>query len=630
MCGIAGFIVPPESFGLESANAVLQKQGLSIAHRGPDHAQTWFEPSLGVGFVHQRLAIVDLTPEGHQPKTSHCGRYTVVFNGEIYNFKELRIELEGKGHAFKGSSDTEVMLTAFTEYGVRPAIEKLVGMFAFVVLDHRDRKVLLVRDRIGKKPLYYSHSNAGLVFGSELRALKAFPEFRKVIRSESFALFMQMGALPAPWTIYENVQQLQPGMLAEFSLDHRAEPPTLQTYWSMSEVAQRGFENPFEGGFESALHTLDQLITEATRVRMQMDVPWGAFLSGGIDSSLVVSQMQKQSSTPVRTFTIGYESKAFDESQHAELVAKHLGTRHTTLLVTPQDALDLIPKLPQICDEPLADGSLLPTYLVSKLTRQHVTVALSGDGGDEFFGGYHRHYLASRLELAQKYLPSFVQKGLGLFSPLCARLLKNDRLDRVLRLIETKDPAELYRQIVFHWGLPPRFFTRPFQPSTQALWPVAQYTSPRLAEQFMIRDAIRFLVDDVMVKVDRASMSVALETRAPLLDHRIVEFAWRLPLEFKVQNGHGKHILRELLYRYVPKALVDRPKMGFGVPLSDWLVGPLRPWAESLLSEQALLRSGLIHPPSARAVWNEFLMGKRNRLSVVWATLMFQAWYEEQ
>jgi asparagine synthase (glutamine-hydrolysing) len=630
MCGIAGFITGPNQFTQAEAERVMQAQEASLSHRGPDHGQTWYHSGWGVGLVHRRLAVVDLTPDGNQPKISRCGRYVVVFNGEIYNYKELRQTLRSKGHSFDSESDTEVMLTAFTELGVRNALPKLFGMFALAVLDLAESKLTLVRDRVGKKPLYYALKGDTLLFGSELRALRAFPGFKPSISPESFALYMQFGALPAPWTIYENVHQLLPGTSVEYDLRSRRVLPEPVAFWSMLESAQAGLDNPFRGSFEEAVDHLDGLVADATRIRMQMDVPWGAFLSGGVDSSLVVAQMQKQSSQPVRTFTIGYDHAEFDESGYAANVARHLGTDHTRLLVTPQEALDLVPRLPKIFDEPLADGSQIPTYLVSKLTRQHVTVALSGDGGDEFFGGYHRHFFAPRLSAFQRWVPEFAVKGLQALSPLVSATLGNDRWDRAAKLVGTSEPQELYRQILGSWGMPEGFLTHPREVATSRLWPVQSYRSKHLADQFMLRDAIRFLVDDVLVKVDRASMSVALETRAPLLDHRIIEFAWTLPLSFKIGNGSGKRVLKELLYRYVPKKLVDRPKMGFGIPLADWLAGPLRPWAEGLLSEKALGKSGLIHPASARGVWTDFLGGKRNRLPLVWATLVFQAWYEEQ
>ncbi len=630
MCGIAGFVTRPHHFTQAEAERAMQAQATSISHRGPDHSQTWHHSAWGVGLVHRRLAVVDLTPEGNQPKVSRCGRYAVVFNGEIYNYKELRETLRSKGHSFDSESDTEVMLTAFTELGVRNALPKLFGMFALAVLDLAESKLTLVRDRIGKKPLYYTLNGDTLLFGSELRALRAFPGFRPSISPESFSLYMQFGALPAPWTIYENVRQLLPGTSVEYDLRSRNVLPNPVPFWSMLASAQAGLDNPFQGSFDDAVDQLDGLVADATRIRMQMDVPWGAFLSGGVDSSLVVAQMQKQSSQPVRTFTIGYDHAEFDESGYAAEVARHLGTDHTQLLVTPQEALDLVPHLPKVFDEPLADGSQIPTYLVSKLTRQHVTVALSGDGGDEFFGGYHRHFFASRLEAFQRWCPQPFKRGLQKLSPLVSAALGNDRWDRVAKLVGTSEPQELYRQILGFWGLPEGFLTQPRRIATSELWPVESYRSKHLADQFMLRDAMRFLVDDVLVKVDRASMSVALETRAPLLDHRIIEFAWTLPLSFKVANGSGKRVLKELLYRYVPKKLVDRPKMGFGIPLADWLAGPLRPWAEELMSEKALAKSGLIHPASARGVWADFLGGRRNRLPVVWATLVFQAWYQEQ
>lgn len=630
MCGLAGFVAKPGKFSETSANEILLKMERCIAHRGPDHAQHWFESRTGVGFAHRRLAIVDLSAEGHQPKFSNCGRYVTVFNGEIYNYQELRKDLQSRGYSFVGSSDTEVMLSLFTEYGVRESIPMLYGMFAIVVYDLKEEKVTLIRDRLGKKPLYYTLQNQVLIFGSELKALKAFPEFHSQIDPNSFSLFMQFGVILSPRTIYKGVKQLIPAGLVEFDLKTRTMISEPIQYWSMTDIAKKGFNDPYTGSFENAILELDSLISDATRIRMQMDVPWGAFLSGGIDSSIVVSHMQKQSKKPVRTFTIGYREETFSEAKHAAQVAKYLGTDHTELIVSHREALDLIPELPLIFDEPFSDGSQIPTYLVSKLTRKHVTVALSGDGGDEFFGGYPRHYLANKLETVQNWTPDFLVDGLKRVSPFVSRALNHDRLERAIGLISTQDTNELYQQFWKNWGITDELFTCSTSIALSEIWNVEGYSSPNLADQFMLRDAQHYLVDDVLVKVDRASMKVALETRAPLLDHRIIEFAWKLPLSYKVKGNHGKHILRELLYRHVPKKLVDRPKMGFGVPLADWLIDPLKYWAEDLLTEKKLASSGLIQVPRARMLWTEFKSGKKNRLPAVWAILMFQSWFDRQ
>ena len=620
MCGIAGYLQPG---GLDPrhATSIIAAMTDVIRHRGPDDSGAWVDGDAGVVLGHRRLSILDLSPTGHQPMASASGRYVIVFNGEIYNFRELRGELAQLGHHFRGGSDTEVMLAAFSAWGVRRAVERFNGMFAFALWDRQDRVLHLGRDRAGEKPLYYGWLGGTLLFGSELKALRAHPQFRADIDRDALAVYLRLGYVPSPYTIFRGVSKLPPGTLLSVGAASAAAPA-------------------------EALDEFDALLRDAVKIRMEADVPLGAFLSGGIDSSAVVALMQAQSDRPVRTFTIGFVERSYNEAEHARAVARHLGTQHTELYVSPAEALALIPRLPTLYDEPFADPSMIPTFLVSELARRHVTVSLSGDGGDELFGGYGRYRLGRALWRGLEWIPGPVRRGAAalalpsaapgsmsrladaLARPLTGTRSLRERLRQAADVLAVRSPAALYHYLMSYWKLPAAIVPGASEP------PIPQTDSTRwaavsgIAHQMMYLDLLTYLPDDILVKLDRASMGVSLEGRVPLLDHRVIEFAWRLPLRFRMRGGVGKWLLRQLVYRYVPRELVERPKMGFGVPISAWLRGPLRDWAEALLEETRLGREGMLAPEPIRTKWTEHV-AKRTRWDYdLWAVLMFQAWSE--
>jgi asparagine synthase (glutamine-hydrolysing) len=638
MCGIAG-IWKKSGDAAETAARMSD----AIAHRGPDDSGVWSDSAAGIALGFRRLSIIDLSSAGHQPMHSASGRYTLIYNGEVYNFPAIREELERGGLApvWRGHSDTEVMLAAFEAWGLDEAVKRFVGMFAFALWDARERRLHLVRDRMGVKPLYYAAAPRAILFGSELKAMRASEECPKTISRDALALYTKYAYVPAPYTIYEDVRKVRPGTIVTFDADHRK---TEREYWSLRDVIERGIANRFSGSDGEAIDELDRIAREAVRLRMISDVPLGVFLSGGIDSSLVTALMQAQSNGPVKTFAIGFRESEFDEAHYAAAVAKHLGTQHTELYVTPSDALDVIPLLPAIYDEPFGDSSQIPTYLVSKLARPHVTVSLSGDGGDEFFGGYHRYFLGQKFWDKATSLPRFARPIAAgamraipmrtwstLLSPsrrFVPRALRRERAgERIHKLaaaMTMRDPDALYREVVTQSNAVRGARELPVAITDRAAW-------PRIAdsvERMMYFDQISYLPDDILVKVDRASMAVSLEAREPLLDHRLIEFAWRLPLSMKLRNGGGKWILKKLLSRYVPDALVEREKMGFGLPIDQWLRGPLRDWAEPLVSERRLRDDGFFDVAAIRQPWLEFQSGARACNQSLWSILMFQAWLE--
>jgi asparagine synthase (glutamine-hydrolysing) len=619
----------------------------AIAHRGPDSSGTWVDSARGVALGHRRLAILDLSPQGHQPMVSSSGRYVIAFNGEVYNFREMRGELSSRYH-FNGGSDTEVMLAAIETYGLESAVRRFVGMFAFALWDRQQCRLHLVRDRLGIKPLYYGRVGGVFAFGSELKAIRALPEFDGEIDRDALALFLRYNCIPAPRSIYKGISKLPPGTIlsvAEPTM-HSARPAP---YWSARDVAERGLESPFNGTDAEAANALEELLRDAVRLRMVADVPLGAFLSGGIDSSVVVALMQAQSDRPVRTYSIGSPDPGYDEAQHAKRVAKHIGTDHTELYVTSSDALAVIPKLPTLYDEPFADSSQIPTFLVSELARQHVTVSLSGDGGDELFGGYNRHTWGGRVLNAIRWTPTPLRRGIArvmetssptswdrrygaverLIPPRLRQQMFGYKLNKLASALTASDSFDLYERLASHW----------FDAGTVVIGassterPMSREPlDPRrgFADQMMYFDLVTYLPDDILTKVDRASMAVALEARVPLLDHRVVEFAWRLPLHMKIREGRGKWLLRQVLYRHVPQELVERPKSGFGVPLDAWLRGPLRDWAENLLDERRLREEGFLRPERIRERWRQHLSGQASWQYHLWDVLMFQAWLESQ
>jgi asparagine synthase (glutamine-hydrolysing) len=622
----------------------------ALAHRGPDDSGVWVDPAGDVALGHRRLSILDLSPEGHQPMRSACGRYVIAFNGEIYNFQELREALGrvGGAPAWRGHSDTEVILASIRHWGLRRAIEDFVGMFAFALWDREERTLHLARDRLGEKPLYYGWMGDAFLFGSELKALRTHPAWRGDVDRGALALFMRHNYIPTPYSIYKGIFKLLPGTL--LTLKAGRKEFEIEPYWQARLVVEAGAANPNAMDHTSTVEQLDGLLRRVVAGQMVADVPLGAFLSGGVDSSTVVALMQAQSSRPVKTFTIGFHEGEYNEAEYAKLVARRLGTEHTELYVTPQQAMDVIPRLPQLYDEPFADSSQIPTFLVAQLARQHVTVSLSGDGGDELFAGYNRYAFARGLWNKLRRVPTPMRTlgaaSLRSLSPAAwTALLERtgrwlprrlryanlgDKLHKLADVLRERDPEALYHGLVSHWQDPGSVVIQGNEHAT-ILTDRRQWAKlGDFTERMMYLDLVSYLPDDILVKVDRAAMGVSLETRVPFLDHRVVEFAWRLPLSLKVRRGQGKWLLRQVLYRYVPKALIERPKMGFGLPIDAWLRGPLRDWAEGLLAESRLRAEGFFRPAPIHRLWREHLSGQRNWQYLLWDVLMFQAWNETQ
>ena len=642
MCGISGFLDLDHSIIASDLGGIVGAMAETLRHRGPDDEGAWVDAEAGVALGFRRLSIIDLSTEGRQPMLSACGRYVIVFNGEVYNFRALRAELEPRGHRFRGHSDTEVMLAAISEWGLEAAVRRFIGMFAFALWDREQRILSLVRDRLGIKPLYYGWSGRVFLFASELKAIRSHPSFRAEIDRDAIASYMRHNYIPAPRTIYKGCFKLPPGAILRLKSGANDLPLEPETYWSAREIAKSGLADPLDVPVAEAEGALEALLRDAVKLRLESDVPLGAFLSGGIDSSTVVALMQAESARPVRTFTIGFRETGYDEAAHAKAVAKHLGTDHTELYVEPEDALDLIPKIPDWYDEPFADSSQLPTFLVSQMTRRHVTVALSGDGGDELFAGYDRYFWAESIWRAVGGIPERWRERLaGLltrFSPATVDRIAafvpsrwrpphpGDKSQKLARTLRLDSVDAVYRRLLSHWEEPERLVLGATEPKG-ILW------DESLAQEFLefipraqLLDLVTYLPDDILTKVDRASMAVGLEARVPLLDHRVVELAWRLPFSLKVHKGQRKWLLRRVLSRYVPTELVERPKMGFGVPIDTWLRGPLRDWAEDLLDERRLGQEGFFDPQLVREKWLEHLSGHRNWHYHLWDVLMFQAW----
>ncbi|PZS09928.1 MAG: asparagine synthase (glutamine-hydrolyzing) [Solirubrobacterales bacterium] len=640
MCGITGFLeLPQDRHSSDSGAVLLEQMARALERRGPDDGGVWADPERGIGLGFRRLAIIDLSRSGSQPMLSRDGRYVVVFNGEVYNHGELRRELERRGHRFRGRSDTEALVEAIAQWGVRDAVLRCHGMFAIAAWDRATDTLSLVRDRLGKKPLYWGWAAGTLVFASELKALHRHPQFRPQIDRAALRDYLRYGYVPAPRTIFSEVFKPAPGSIVEVS--RASGVSEARPYWSLRDVAQGGIDERFAGSPTNALDELERVLGDSVTARMVADVPLGAFLSGGTDSSLVVALMQARSPLPVQTFTIGFTEAGYDEATWARAVATSLGTNHTELYVSPSEAQGVIPELPRIYDEPLADSSQIPTVLVSRLARREVTVSLSGDGGDELFGGYGRYRLASRAWSAVNRVPRIARPpaaSLLAAAGSCSRLWPADRLGRARRsslpdrarrlaaLITARDRDALYDEIVSLWSDPAPVvgLDAPSRPdSHQELSDGGSFL-----EAMMYRDAVTYLPDDILAKVDRASMDASLEVRNPLLDHRVVELAWSLPPALKLRDGRGKWPLRALLSRHLPDELVERPKQGFDVPLGAWLRGPLRKWAESLLSAERLRDEGHLEVAPVRAAWDEHLRGAHDHRHTLWAVLMFEAWLE--
>jgi asparagine synthase (glutamine-hydrolysing) len=651
MCGIAGFVNPAGLIPVDAMEGVARAMSERLRHRGPDDAGVWIDPTCSVALSHRRLSIIDLSKHGHQPMLSRNSRYVVVFNGEIYNFLELRRELESLGHSFRGSSDTEIVLASFVQFGVESALKRFNGMFAFALWDRQRRNLYLARDRIGEKPLYYGWSNGTFLFTSELKALRVHPDWRAEVNRDALALLLRHDYIPAPHSIYRGIRKLTPGTVLQLTTgDAQARRlPEPLAYWKLKSVVEAGANKPFSAGEHEATERFELLLKNAVAQQMVADVPLGAFLSGGIDSSTVVALMQAQSSRPVKTFTIGFHETSHNEAVHAKAVAAHLGTDHTELYLSANEALAVIPRLPMIYDEPFADPSQVPTFLVAQLARRHVTVSLSGDGGDELFAGYPRYTMTRNLWRWIGPLPRTVRA-------VAARLLRGveaqtweaglgwtirilageswfgrvgDRIHKVAELLTWTSLEELYRQVVSRWKSPVQLV-----PGSTELRPWAEDASQVQAggviDRLQFWDMISYLPEDILAKVDRAAMAVGLETRIPLLDHRVVEFVWQLPLQWKLGRRETKRLLRRVLLKYVPRDLVERPKMGFGIPLDVWLRGPLREWAEALLSPHRLKREGFLNAELITTIWREHLSGERHWHFYLWSVLMFQAWLENQ
>jgi len=649
VCGLAGFC-NFQDIGSD-AERVCLAMASKLIHRGPDDEGIWVNKDHGIALGHRRLSIQDLSINGHQPMQSSTGRYVVAYNGEIYNFQILKAELKNLGYNFHGHSDTEVLLAAVESWGLVDALSRFSGMFAIALWDKKHRILSLARDRIGEKPLYYGWQGNSFLFGSELKALRVHPDWQNRINRNALALYMRHNYIPAPYSIYEDIHKLLPGTLIHIThtLQHGALPTPVH-YWEMKDVAEHGAGNPVQQSDNEAIDTLDSLLRESIRNKMISDVPLGAFLSGGYDSSTVVALMQAQSTRQVKTFSIGFNEEAYNEADHAKRVASHLGTEHTELYVTPKQAMDVIPRLPSLYDEPFSDSSQIPTFLVSEMTRQYVTVALSGDGGDELFAGYDRYFFADSLwkkigrtpywlrrALASGIKginPAMLNTSMGWLAPYISSFggqgTLGDKLHKGADLLKFRRFEELYLGLISHWKSPADIVLGAREPLTPLTDPVQWADLADCMQRMQYLDTVSYLPDDILVKVDRAAMGVSLETRAPFLEHRVVEYAWNLPQHMKVRNGEGKWILRRLLDRYVPTELMDRPKMGFGVPIDSWLRGPLRDWTEELLNEKRLREEGYFNPSPIREKFAEHISGERNWQYYLWNVLMFESWLESE
>jgi asparagine synthase (glutamine-hydrolysing) len=640
MCGISG-IWERHGCSLQDLKRRAAAMTQTLSHRGPDDSGVWLSEQASIAFGQRRLAIIDLSPMGHQPMVSANGKYTITFNGEIYNFRELRAELERCGVRFRGHSDTEVIVEGFAQWGVKSTIARLNGMFAIAAWDAGERQLFLARDRMGEKPLYWAIFDGLVLFGSELKALRAHPGWKPSLSRGAIAAFLRHGYVPGPFTIYEDVYKLPPAGFVKIAIGGG---PEVGAYWDLAGVVSQGQRNTLRADEEGLVDELEALLYDAVSRRMIADVPLGAFLSGGYDSSTVVALMQKASLRPVRTFTISFENPAFDEAKHAEAVARHLGTDHTTFPVSGADALDVVPKLAEMYDEPFADPSQIPTHIVSALTRKRVTVALSGDGGDELFSGYDRYQWtqkiwrpSAKMPLALRRLvsssiravPPSTYNSIARYVPYFRRVPRvGQKAHRLAQILSVPSIDSVYYQLVASHHQNPDSLVNGAQEVRTACW--AQNLNvllPEPVDRMRYLDMCTYLPDDILTKVDRASMAVALEVRVPFLDHRLVEWIWKLPSIQNARAQRPKHLLRRVLARHVPDRLVERPKMGFGVPLADWLRGPLRDWAEDLMNEACLSAGDIFDVEAVRTLWTEFLNGDNGRYFLIWNILMFQAWH---
>ncbi len=654
MCGVVGFL--SQNSRLDDPANTLESMCEALDHRGPNDRGQWIDPDSGIHLGHTRLSIIDLSPMGHQPMVSQTGRYVISYNGEIYNFASLREELESRSDSshsskeWKGHSDTEVILACIEQWGLKQALGQFIGMFAFALWDRQERTLHLVRDRMGIKPLYYGWQKDTLFFGSELKPFRKHPSFTGEINRTALQLYMLYAFIPPPHSIYQNIYKLPPGNMISISApftDKRQEPVP---YWSAEKTAQYGLANPFSGSDKEATDQLDHLLHDSIRLRMIADVPLGAFLSGGIDSSTVAALMQGESTSPVKTFSIGFEEKDYNEAEYAKAVAQHLNTDHTELYVTPGQARDVIPRMPTLYDEPFSDSSQIPTFLISELTQRHVKVSLSGDGGDEVFGGYNRYMMSPNLwrrmslfpellrqagsQVCKTLSPSSWDRLFHLLGPVLPASLKHsnigDKIHKLAEVLPAQSQRDLFFLMITHWNKREKLVRNHSDltettPGLPEIAPLKNYS-----QDMMLLDQVGYLPGDILTKVDRASMGVSLETRVPLLDHRVVEFAWRLPLSMKIRNGKSKWLLRQVLRRYIPDSLIERPKMGFSIPLHQWLRGPLRDWAEDLLEPGRMRDEGFLNPEPIQRKWREHLSGKFSWPHHLWAVLMFQSWFRHK
>jgi asparagine synthase (glutamine-hydrolysing) len=647
MCGITGFFSPSGFVSVE-ATAILTKMRDGLLHRGPDDAGSWLDAEAGIALGHRRLSIVDRSSAGHQPMISGSGRYVLAFNGEIYNHFEIRQQLDASGrNAWRGRSDTESILTAIECWGLERTLKASVGMFALALWDRRERVLMLARDRMGEKPLYYGWQDGVLLFGSELKALNTHPAFKSEINFNVLPLYLRHGYIPAPWSIWCGIRKLSPGTWVTVRDSESNLEPMPRPYWSFYEAALRGQAEHFVGEDSEAIELLEATLKQAIGGQMIADVPLGGLLSGGTDSTIVAALMQSQSSRPVKTFTIGYSKAGYNEAIHAKAVAAHLGTDHSEMYVTPDDAREIIPRLPRLYDEPFGDSSAIPTFLISQLARQHVTVSLSGDGGDELFAGYRRYFnsKAEKTWRAGQSMPEFARqifssslrsKAIKYASEALHRLLEYNetpikksltaRCELAADLIRCATQSDYYRVITSQWNPMPIFESAVALDYGLSAQQMNALQHP--VERMMAADSVTYLPDDILTKVDRAAMAVNLENRAPFLDHRVVELAWRMPFHLKVRAGQSKWLLKQVLFRHVPKELVERPKMGFGIPVDHWLRGPLREWGEELLNKQRLEQAGIQNAQVVRDRWTEHQRERHNWRDSLWLVLMWQAWMQ--
>jgi len=648
VCGIAGFIGEDRCNDRNHHGTIVQMMN-AIKHRGPDSEGYWHNSEFNVCFGHRRLSIIDLSTHGHQPMISYSDRYVIVFNGEIYNHLLLRenLRVSGADIAWRGHSDTETLLACIDTWGLEKTIKKCSGMFAIALFDKKDNVVYLVRDRMGEKPLYYGVQEGFFLFGSELKALKQHPSFQGEIDRNSLALQLKYNYIPTPRSIYKGISKLAPGTILKVDVSSKytniEAVGSPVAFWSLKEVAINAQSNIYTGNTIEAINDLDKLLSHSVKEQMEADVPLGAFLSGGVDSSLIVSIMQSQSSSPVESFSIGFDEEGYNEAVYSKQIAQHLGTKHTDLYVSAQDAINVIPELSSLYDEPFSDSSQIPTYLVSEMTKKSVSVSLSGDAGDELFGGYNRYLWTRKIWNKVKFMPPSVKKfiawGMLSVSPMAwnkilyqivSMPLPGDKIHKLANLLPAKSADDFYFHLISHW-----YDVESIVIGAECVVaPVANNISKlelgSIEQNMMYLDSISYLPDDILTKLDRAAMGVSLETRIPFLNHHVVEFAYQLPLSMKIRNGQSKWILRQVLDKYIPRELMERPKMGFAVPIDSWLRGPLRDWAESLLDESRLKQEGFFHVEPVRMKWDEHLSANRNWQYHLWDVLMFQSWLEAQ